>query len=239
MTTFCNGLVEYVPNNTFKPEHGSLRNPNHDGYDLLCEGFILRRHRVNEKSSTINWLCKHRHNNIACPGSVTIDPNGKIIRRVAHKIVTKADATEDSPRHLPLTEVERRALDFKHRVKLRCSLEDSATVQKICQEEKSKLLSTASHLNHELVAVLPDFHSMRSSLYKRKQMSRMTSIPHSISDVVLEEEVTETITHTKFLRIDSKDNTTHILSCKAQRSCLLIIIVFSLLTFVTYLFYVS
>ena len=157
---------------------------------MICEGFLLRRHRINEKSETINWVCKQR---FACPGSVTINAKSAIVRRVAHKIVTEADATEDNPNHEPLTELETLARDFKNQVKIRCSTEaDMATVKKICQEERSKLSATFNHSNEELTNALPDVRSMRSGLYKRKKAKHMT-IPAFVRNIVLEGGFSETI----------------------------------------------
>ena len=132
MTSHHSVQVEYKPNNQYKP--GDEATANHDGHDLLCDGYLFKRHRIN--ATSINWLCKSRQG--GCPGSITIDSNGRVNRRLEHVQVTKEDATEAKPVHLPYTQLELMALDFQNKVKVRCSNDPTLSVAKIFQTERAK-----------------------------------------------------------------------------------------------------
>ena len=43
----------YVPNNTYKVDYDSDGNVDRRGFDVLCEGFLFKRIRIN-KNSTIH-----------------------------------------------------------------------------------------------------------------------------------------------------------------------------------------
>ena len=51
--------IKYVENNSYKPNQGDLdANKDRDGLEVLCDGYLLNRLRINKHS--INWLCKDR-----------------------------------------------------------------------------------------------------------------------------------------------------------------------------------
>ena len=163
MTSHHSVQVEYKPNNQYKP--GDEATANHDGHDLLCDGYLFKRHRIN--ATSINWLCKSRQG--GCPGSITIDSNGRVNRRLEHVQVTKEDATEAKPVHLPYTQLELMALDFQNKVKVRCSNDPTLSVAKIFQTERAKLTATGEHTNEEIASMVgaSKLRSMRSALHAR------------------------------------------------------------------------
>ena len=151
---------EYRPNNTFKPEHDSTANTNHDGHDLFCDGFLLKRHRINSNGS-INWICKKKANKekIGCPGTITIKEE-EIVRRVAHVIVTESESSKNNSVHEPITNLQLEGLNFINKCKQECSAVDADSVRKIWQKQRAELSANSEFSNEELVKVLPNLSSV-------------------------------------------------------------------------------
>ncbi|CAF0884641.1 unnamed protein product, partial [Brachionus calyciflorus] len=197
--------MEYVPNNWFNSKHINLENLNHDAHDLLHNGFLFKRQRINK--NTINWLCKTG----GCSGSVTVNKHDeKITRNIEHEFVIF---------HKHLSEVELAALNFKKNCKVRSELEPSLSTGKIFHEEQSKIAQETNATYQELAQVLPSYSNIKSTLQKRKKKT-LPPLPRALKDLNLDGEFIKTVKDEKFLIYKSRDNKILVFSSPNQLKAL-------------------
>ncbi|CAF1031988.1 unnamed protein product [Brachionus calyciflorus] len=178
---------EYVQSNTYKLEHDSELNLSKDGFEVLAEKFLYCRRKKNKSSNY--WVCKHKN----CTASLTIDFDGKIISRSVktHNIVENALDTNDI--HVPLTEYQILSMQFLKKVKIRCSTEDTGS-NKIFEDEVNQLFKklVTDTDKQEMALMIPQFHSVKAGLQKRKTVLR-PKMPTSVLTTVVEGKYTKCV----------------------------------------------
>ena len=193
---------QYVKNNTYKLEFETTAYDRRirKGYDLILDGYLFQRNRLNEPKympHSLNWRCVHKK---ICLGSATVQLDDDSISHFVQHEKKVGVSQEDYDRlHSKTDALQIEIKESWSNMKVRLLREDK-TAEKIFVEERERISQLSSYSNESITKKLGPYSQHKTALYKyRFRKLGRNKLPKSIEQIVLAGDDLLTVKGEKFV----------------------------------------